>query len=123
MANEITASGILAYADANGVKAELLTGAVQFNATTKVIHRGSQSIATSDTALQLGGVGTLGYVLLVNRDTTNFVSVKTATSGTIIAKLLPNGGFCLLYVGSGVTAPAAVADTAACVLDVLVLSA
>lgn len=121
MANEITLSGNLSYSDANGAKQELGVESLLQSVTTKITHRGQQSIATTETSIELGSVSSAGYVILINRDATNYVEVKTAASGTIFAKL-PPGGFCLLYLGSGVTAPVAIANTAACIVDALVCS-
>lgn len=121
MANEITLSGNLSYSDANGAKQELGVESLLQSVTTKITYRGQQSIATSETTLELGKVSSVGYVIIINRDDTNYVEVKTGASGTIFAKL-PPGGFCILYLGSGVTAPVAIANTAACVIDALVCS-
>jgi hypothetical protein len=62
-----------------------------------------------------------GWVLVVNRDLTNFVSVKTGTGGVIFAKLLPRE-FCLLRLGSGAQAPWVIADTAPCKIEAFVVS-
>lgn len=121
MANEIALSGNLSYSDANGAKQELGVESLLQSVTTKITHRGQQSIATTETTLELGSVSSVGYVILINRDGTNYVDVKTAASGTIFARLQP-GGFCILYLGSGVTAPVAIANTAACVIDKLICS-
>lgn len=121
MSLELTLSGSLAYADANGVDAELLVESLQQSVSTKIISRAPQSIAITETVINLGSVASIGYVMLINRDTTNFVNVKTAASGTIFAKL-PPGGFCILHLGSGVTAPVAIADTAACIIDKIICS-
>lgn len=120
MADELTINVSIQYADESDVELSL-AGVTDFLATiasaTPLAYVGSQSIATSDTAIGLGGISSLGYMLLINRDPTNYVNIKTATSGTIIARLDPAGGMCLLKVGSGITAPAAIADTAACVIE------
>lgn len=121
MSLEVTISAGLAYRDANGVSLELFAEALQFDVTTTIVDRGQQSIATSDTAITKGSVGTMGWVFLKNLDPTNFVNVKTAAAGTIIVKL-PPGGIAVFYVGSGVTAPVAVADTAAVLIDKLICS-
>ena len=121
MANEVMISANLAYSDASGVKDELGVASFLADVTTKQTRRGQQSIATTETTLNLGGLAAVGWAALVNLDATNFVNVKTAASGTIFAKI-PPGGVCLLYLGSGVTAPVAVADTAACLLDILLVS-
>lgn len=121
MASEIQLTASLAYSDANGVTDELGVPTLTADVTTKVTSRAQQSIATSETVINLGGVSSVGWLILVNRDATNYVDIKTAASGTIFARL-PPGGFCVLYLGSGVTAPVAVAHTAACVVDKFICS-
>jgi hypothetical protein len=83
----------------------------------RALIRATQQITHDGRRIGLGWIGTLGWVMLVNRDPTNYVEVKTATSGTIFARLEPAGGFCLFKCGSGVTAPYAIANTAACVIE------
>lgn len=86
-------------------------------------QQGFQNVGTSEEAINLGDVSTLGWALFINRDTTNFISLKTATGGTVFAKLPPKGGCALFHFGSGVTAPWAVADTAACNMEYLIFTA
>ena len=105
------------YADDNDVEKSLAVADFEYTGTTDLVSDGSQSIATSETAINLGGVTPLGYVMLVNRDPTNYIDVKTGASGVIFARLRPSGGACCLMLGSGVTAPVAIANTAACILE------
>ena len=121
MANEVMISANLAYSDASGVKDELGVASFLADVTTKQTRRSQQSIATTETTLNLGGLAAVGWAVLVNLDATNYVELKTGASGTIFAKI-PPGGVCLLCLGSGVTAPVAVANTAACLLDILLVS-
>lgn len=121
MANEITLSAQLAYADSDLADVALALLTYKGSITTKIYHQGKQSVATSQAALNLGAVSALGWFLAVNRDPTNFIKILTATAGTIMVKLLP-GAPCLFYFGSGVTAPFVIADTATCILEYLLLS-
>ncbi len=94
---------------------------------TTLYHKTVQSVATSEEAVVLGDVATKGACMLVNLDPTNFISVKTATSGTIFAKLFPRGSgsglnFCILHLGSGAQAPFVIADTAACRMAILLIN-
>lgn len=89
---------------------------------TKIVFRGQKLILTSDTVIPYGGVNGLGYWMLVNLDPTNYIDVKTGAAGTIIARLDPNGGFLAGKIGSGITAPNAIANTASCLMDILILS-
>ena len=88
---------------------------------TKRIVRAKQAVGTSEEALGLGDISALGYCILINRDATNFINVKTATGGTIFARINA-GEFAAFRFGSGVTAPFVIADTAACQLDYLIIS-
>ena len=122
MAKEVSLSANVAYSDANGVKTELGQPSLQQDVTTKVTHRGQQSVPTADTAINKGAVASLGYYMLVNLDPTNFVTVKDAAAGKVIGVLKPGGGFMAGYAGSDFQNPVAVADTAACLIDVLLVS-
>ena len=90
--------------------------------SVKVLANHQQSIATSETAIDLGGVATMGWVMFFNRDATNYIEIKTAASGTIIGKMLAGESYGPVRIGSGVTAPVAIANTSACLMDVLILS-
>lgn len=99
-----------------------LCSGLRFDITGAKYNRTVQAVGITEEALQLGETsGSLGWCLLKNLDNTNFVNVKTATSGTVFAKLLPKGGCALFYFGSGVTAPFVIADTAACNIEILTL--
>lgn len=110
------------YKDSNNVTDEIKITDLLVNVATKIISRAQQSINTIETALNLGSVGTLGYVILVNLDPDNYIDLKTAASGTIIARLDAGGGFAFFKVGSGITAPVAIANTSPCVIDKLLCS-
>lgn len=122
MANELTLNATAQYSDAEDSDADLQVLDLAVSVATKRITRLKQAVGfAAEEALILGDVSSLGWVMLVNRDATNFVNVKTGTGGTVFAKLKA-GEFMLLRFGSGVTAPFVQADTAACQLDVLIMS-
>jgi hypothetical protein len=83
-----------------------------------------QTIATGSVqALELGGVSTAagGWFFLTNLDQTNFITIYTAASGgSPMLKLLPGESAMGRFVGA---APAAEADTGACLLQYLILPA
>lgn len=116
MADEIKVSASLEL-DTGTLAEELVLPTRHFDFSGTKFTKHTQSIGTSEEAIDLGEITTLGWVLAVNRDPTNFVSLKTATSGTVFAKLLPENGCALFHFGSGVTAPFAIADTAACIVE------
>lgn len=128
MANEVTLSAALAYASGKLADSIQVSGAT-FSPSGTGFTRVSQSIATSETALKLGDISSLGYVMIVNRDPTNYVDLKVAASGAIFARLDPDpnsagvGGVALLKLGSGAQVPVAIANTAACIIDIFIIHA
>lgn len=120
MANEAYISASLSFLSGS-TRRDLSVWSKAADVATKVLVYSQQSIATSETTIDLGSISALGLCLLVNRDSTNYIEIKTAASGTIIAKMLA-GEPCLFRIGSGITAPVAIANTAACLLDILLLS-
>lgn len=118
MANEITLSASLQYADSEDADVTAEISELLATVATKKFIKYKQNISTSEEALTLGEVTSPGWAFFINRDATNFVNLKVATSGAIFAKLLP-GEFACLRLGSGAQAPYAIADTSACQLEVL----
>lgn len=121
MANEITLDGSLVYEDAYGKKGSLQLFATLASVVTRRIVRLIQSIGTTEEAMILGDVSGLGWCMIVNRDATNFVEVRTGTSGTKFCKIPPLK-FALFFFGSDVTAPFLIADTAAVEVDIFLCS-
>jgi hypothetical protein len=119
LASELEFSASLSWADAFGVEFGLDCLNFVKTITTKRPLIMTQSIGITEEAIDLGDI-TPKYGFFKNRDTTNFISIKTATSGTIFARLDAdeNGDGktfpLILRFGSGVTAPFAISDTAAC---------
>jgi hypothetical protein len=122
MAAEITVSASLAMDNGIVDVAGPFASGLRFDMTGAKFIKTVQAIPTTEEALQLGETsGSLGWCLIKNLDNTNFVSLKTATSGTVFAKLPAKGGVALFCFGSGVTAPFAIADTAACNIEIFIL--
>ena len=119
MANEVTASGLLAYSDSDRTTDFIDVVAKQATVASKKILKGKFSAATTETAVPLAPVTAPGWVFIKNLDATNFVNLKTGTGGVVFAKLLP-GEFALLRLGSGAQSPYAQADTAACSMEILI---
>lgn len=121
MANEITLTGSLVYEDSELADEFLQILEKQITISTKKYVKAKQNIGTSEEAIGLGEVTSLGWAMFINRDSTNFIQLRTATSGTAFAKITA-GSFALFRFGSGITAPYAIADTAACQMEYLILS-
>lgn len=120
MAQEITLNASLAYEDSEGTDTTMQVVDLIANVATKKLIRAKQSIGITEEAIVLGEVTSPAWAMFINRDETNFINLKVATSGAIFAKLLP-GKFALLPLGSGAQAPFAIADTAACQLEYLII--
>lgn len=128
MASEITISASISYEDSKFSTNSLSVSDAVFSAATKLPAKFSQNIGTSEEAINLAGITAPAYAMFVNRDETNYVELKTGTGGTVFAKLRPDtnadgtGGLALLELGSGAQAPYAIANTAACDIDVFIIS-
>ncbi len=121
MASEITLSAMLDYVDSEDASLGLLVRDLVVSVATKKYVLLKQNIGTSEEALKLGEITSLGWALFINRDATNYVELRVSTGSTKFCKLL--AGECALFrFGSGVTAPYAIADTAACQLEYLLVS-
>lgn len=80
-------------------------------AGTKLVHN-VQNIAITATELYTGDVGAGGIIVLVNRDTTNYIAVKC--NGTEVFQLLPGEPTVARLLQPD---PNFVADTAPCELE------
>lgn len=130
MASEITMSGGLSYEDADNVTQDFqIANVVKSVSTLGAVRIPQTAPITSAAALNMGGITAPGYVLIQNKDPTNYVDVLTGTGGVLFARLDPDtlangtGGFCLLKLSSGAQAPFVLANTAPCVVDALICHA
>lgn len=121
MSNELTLNASLAYSDSEDSDVSLEIADLILSVVTKKFTRFKQNVGTSEEALVLGEVSSLGYIMIVNRDETNYVEIRVSTGSTKFIKLKA-GEFAIFRFGSGVTAPYIIADTAACQVDVLLIS-
>lgn len=120
MANELTLTASLTYEDSEDASVSLaLTDLIASVASKKYIKH-KQNIGTSEEAIVLGEVTSPGWALFINRDETNFIELRVATGGAKFAKLKP-GEPAFLRLGSGAQVPYALADTAACQLEILLI--
>lgn len=121
MADEITLTASLAYADSESADVLLEKCNVSATAATKKFTHVKHNVGTTEEAMILGEVTALGYCCIVNRDATNFIEVRAASGGTKIVKV-PAGKAAVFHFGSGVTAPYLIADTAACQVEYLLVN-
>jgi len=118
MANELTLSASLAFlkglsaASASQLAQQFSVAGVNFTQETQSISH------TAVVALNLGGITTPGYIFIQNLDATNFVKIYDSTGGNACIKLKPLE-FALFRCAT--TTPSAEADTAACIVQFLMI--
>lgn len=121
MASELTLSASVTYADNEGADESLSVADLLATVSAKRYTKLKQNVGTAEEAVVLGEVTAPGWAMFINRDASNFINLKVATSGAVFAKLKP-GEFALLRLGSGAQAPFAQADTAACQLETILIA-
>jgi len=121
MTNTATITANLAYSDGSGDIELGNTEGLAVTLTNAGFTRIRQSVGTSEEAVTLGDATAPGYAVFINRDATNYIDLKVATGGAIFARLSAGGGLALLNLGSGAQAPFAAANTAACIMDILIV--
>lgn len=116
MADEIEVYGRLSLNDGTNDVKKAMRALIDI--TGADYYLGTQTVGTSEEALNLGDITTVGYLLIENRDTTNYVTYRPATGGTDTVRI-PAGGFALFYAET--SAPYVIANTASCILEVLAI--
>lgn len=120
MANEITHTNSLSFQKDGVTGNTLAVAGAQHSVSGYRYFRQVQSVTTTEAALQLGSLATLGWCFMKNLDATNFVQLKTATAGALMLKLKAGESGCFRF-GSDVTAPFIIADTATCKLEYMIV--
>lgn len=118
MANELTITTTMNYSNA-GVIESMTKQNLQVTVTTNRSTRIVMQAEVAGTNLDLGGVSNLGYILIRNMDSTNFVTITNA-SDTAQLKLKA-GEWSLFRLNTGIT-PKVIADTGACLIEYLLIS-
>ena len=116
MANELTVSCSLRFSK-SGREASKAYGGIQLTVTGDAWVFAVQNIAITEEAIGLGDVGTPGFMIAKNLDSTNYLSLRPGT-GTANAVKMKAGEPCLFRIS---TAPWAIANTAACDLEYLII--
>lgn len=115
MANELRLNATIQYDDGTTRDSIQIADYLVTLATLKFIrHR--QTITTSEVAIDLGGLATLGWGFFVNRDLTNYIELRVASGSAKFAVLRP-GRFAFFEWGSDIATPYAIANTASCIMD------
>jgi hypothetical protein len=119
MAGELKLTIKLDY-DKGSVDLDFPSTEFSVDVTSTLAHHGVQNIGTSEEAIELGGVAAGGYVLMVNRDATNYVEIREGTGIADLVRILP-GEPALFRLTDTATAPFAVANSAGCDVEVFVI--
>jgi hypothetical protein len=127
MSLEVTFNGSIEYDDDLVIDQTSVANRQLTSAGKRMTHL-VQNVGTSEEAIQLGEVTAPGAYFFKNLDPTNYIEIKSGTGGTVIAKLMPDtngdgkGGFCMGdRLGSGAQAPYAIANAAACRMEVFIV--
>ena len=121
MANEIQVSCYLSCNKATVMSAPVWKALTNlFTMSGNYIEQGSFTVTTSATAIPLGSVATPGYFFAYNTDATNYVQLMNGSGGTVAIRLTA-GQFCIFPWDNSAT-PYAIANTASCILEYLLLS-
>jgi hypothetical protein len=115
VASELDITATIGYEDSEG-DTHPAFGVADLSVTvaTKKFVQGKISVGTSEEAIPLGEVTSLGFAVFVNRDTTNYVEIRSAAGASNDIIKLKAGEPALFRFGSDVSAPYIIANTAAC---------
>ncbi len=125
MASEITVVASLAYVNypvnINPVGLTIQAPGI-FSITGADFTQATMSVPTTSggTAIPIGSIGTLGWYMIKNTDSSNYVEIYNAVSGTKFLRLNA-GEVALGRFAQSVVAPAAIANTGAVVIEYLFL--
>lgn len=119
MANEIAVNCKLAVS--NGNLSDSLTVNYKRDQAAALSHNPVISVGTSEEVIATGDIGTLGFVMFQNLDSTNYVDIGPESAGAMVALIrLEAGDVALMRLKPGITIRAQ-ANTAAVKLNMLLL--
>ena len=118
MANELSYSAAFTFQKGNLKEmAESFIGLVSNIAGTVCMHN-NLSVGTSEEAIQLGEVtAAKAFIVIHNQDDTNYVEFRDGTGASNDVVYIPPRGVVMFFMGTDVTAPYLVANTAACLVE------
>jgi hypothetical protein len=117
MADEITLSAALKVLKGALSMQQAFAGLTFDMSGTDAAHH-TQTVGTSAEALDIGDITACGFVLIVNRDATNYVTLRMGEAGADVVKLKA-GEFALFRLAGNT--PYAIADTESCVVEFWIL--
>lgn len=117
MANELTVSCSLRFSK-GGREISKSYGGIQVTVAGDAWVYAFQSIGATEEAIGIGDIGTAGFCIGKNLDATNFVSIRPGTGTANLVKVKAGEPFMFRLA---LNTPWAIADTAACDLEVLII--
>lgn len=81
------------------------------------VQHGKIVVPTTEIAIPLGLIDSLGWALFRNLDETNYVEIRSATGADNDIIRIPPSKFALFHFGSDVSAPYIIANTASCKVE------
>ena len=118
MADELTLRCSLSF-EKSGRLAELLFGPTTLDVAGNKPLKRVQAIGTAEEAIDVGDATAGGYFMAINRDATNYVELRPGSGLADLVRLKP-GDVCLFRLTNDATLYA-IADTAACDLEYVIL--
>jgi hypothetical protein len=122
MASELRPKGQLGLVTSEGADEALGDLDAVFTILTKKYGKVVHNVGITEEALKLGEVTALGWFFFRNLDLTNYVELRHATGAANDIIKVPPRGFAMFHWGSDVSAPFAIANTAACQCEYLLCS-
>ena len=118
MANELSYSAAFTFQKGNLKElAESFVGLVS-TISGGVVYHNAPSVGATEEVLALGDVtAAKAFFCFYNTDDTNYVEIRSATGASNDILYVPPRGVCMGFFGTDITAPYAIANTAACVLE------
>ena len=118
MADEITAQFYLKF-DKTNATPQMSPSSQSVDVTGSNYAQGTQEIGTSAEAIRLGDIGTPGYIMAHNLDSTNYIEIGYDDTGFKPTVKLKPDEWALFRLAPAT--PQAKADTAACDLEYLLI--
>lgn len=117
MANELTVSCSLRFSK-SGREVSKSYGGIQIDVSGNAWTFGVQSIGITEEAIDIGDIGTAGFFIGKNLDATNFLELRPGSAAADMVKMKAGEPAMFRLALNG---PYAIADTAACDLELLIV--
>lgn len=117
----ITKSGVTYPSGGQVLSISLGSPVQQFTMTGNVLVQNTISVGfAAEEAIPMGEVSAPHWAFFINLDATNYIQLRRATAETAFARLYP-GEFALYPMENDSTAPFAIANTAACLMQYVIV--